>query len=64
MSSPRIVPFFFLRHVQENLPLVSVAGKWKVKFLMKIRFFMKNVMKVILCGFYCSLMCFYFRSLL
>lgn len=36
-----------LRLVHDNLPLISVAGKLKVKFLMKMKFFMKSVMKVI-----------------
>lgn len=48
MGSLRIV-LFFLRLAQDYLPWISAAEKWKVKFLMKIEFFMKNVIKVILC---------------
>lgn len=46
---------FFLRLAQDYLLWISAAGKWKVKFLMEMGFFMKNIIKVILCGFCCSL---------
>jgi len=61
MTSLRIVLFFFLRLVQENIPLISVVGKWKAKFLIKIRFLMKNIMEIILCGFFIVPLCFHSR---